>query len=157
MDCSPPGPSIHGIFQARVLVFQARVLVLLVSAKHQHESAIGVCKSPPSWTSLSSPSSSHPSRLSQSPCLSSLSHTANSPRLSILHMVVYMFPSFSLHSSHSLLPSSPHVCKSDLYVSVSIGEHRVLTTGPPRKSLSGTILWNRAGNQINAKSDSMAF
>ena len=34
------------------------------------------------------PSPSHPSRLIQSPCLSFLSHTANSPWLSILHMVM---------------------------------------------------------------------
>ena len=38
--------------------------------------------------SLPSPSASYPSRLVQSPCLSFLSHTANSPWLSILHMVV---------------------------------------------------------------------
>ena len=34
------------------------------------------------------PSPSHPSRLSQSPCLSSLSHTANSHWLLILHIVL---------------------------------------------------------------------
>ena len=41
--------------------------------------------SPPSWNSLSSPSPSHPSRLMQSPCLSSLNHTADYHWLSILH------------------------------------------------------------------------
>ena len=40
--------------------------------------------------------------------LSSLSHTANSPWLSILHMVLYMFPCYSLHSSHSLTPHCVH-------------------------------------------------
>ena len=35
-------------------------------------------------------SPSHPSRLSQSPSLSSLSHTANCHWLSVLHMVVYV-------------------------------------------------------------------
>ena len=35
-------------------------------------------KSPSSWTSLPSPTPSHPSRLAQSPGLCSLSHTANS-------------------------------------------------------------------------------
>ena len=39
---------------------------MLVSAIHQHESAIGVHMSPPSWTSLPPPTPSHPSRLSQS-------------------------------------------------------------------------------------------
>ena len=61
---------------------------MLVSAKHQHESAIGVHMSPPSWVSLPS----HASRLLQSPSWSSLSHTANSHWLSILHMIMYMFP-----------------------------------------------------------------
>ena len=45
--------------------------------------------SPPSWISLPPPSPSHPSRLLQCPCLNSLSHTANSQWLSILHMVIY--------------------------------------------------------------------
>ena len=40
---------------------------MLVSAKHQHESAFGIQISPLSWTSLPPPSASHPSRLLQSP------------------------------------------------------------------------------------------
>ena len=43
---------------------------------------------PPFWTSLPSPSPSHPSRLIQSLCLSFLSYTTNSRLLSILHMVI---------------------------------------------------------------------
>ena len=43
---------------------------------------------PPSH--LPPPTPSHPSRLLQSPHLSSLSHTANSHWLSILHTIVYM-------------------------------------------------------------------
>ena len=50
--------------------------ILLFSVKHQHESAIGIHMSPPSWTSLPSPSTSHPSKLIQSPGLNSLRHTA---------------------------------------------------------------------------------
>ena len=49
---------------------------------------------------------SHSSRLSQSPRLSSLSHTANSHGLSILHMVACIFQYYFLHSFHPLLPSS---------------------------------------------------
>ena len=52
--------------------------------------------SPPSWTSFPSLTPSHPSRLSQSPSLSFLSHTAS--------MVMCMFPCYALHSSHPLLP-----------------------------------------------------
>ena len=43
--------------------------ILLFSLKPQHESAICIYISPPFWTSLPSPSLSHPSRLIQSPCL----------------------------------------------------------------------------------------
>ena len=39
---------------------------MLVSAIHQHESAIGIHMSPPSWTSVPPPTPFHPSRLSQS-------------------------------------------------------------------------------------------
>ena len=46
---------------------------------HQHGSAISI---------QFPPTSSHPSRLSQSPGLSSWSHTANSHWVSILHMVM---------------------------------------------------------------------
>ena len=65
--------------------------IVLVSAIYQHESAIGIHMSSPSWNSLLPLIPSHPSRLSQSPSLSSLSHTANFHWLSVLHMVVYMF------------------------------------------------------------------
>ena len=62
--------------------------ILLFSVKPQHESAIGIHMSPPFWTSLPSPSPSHPSRLIQSPCFSVLNHTGNSLWLSILHVVM---------------------------------------------------------------------
>ena len=39
--------------------------IVLVSGIHQHESAIGIHMSPPSWSFLSPPTLSHPSRLSQ--------------------------------------------------------------------------------------------
>ena len=69
-----------------------------ISAIDQHELAIGVHRSLPSWTSLLPPTLSYPFRLLQSPGLSSPSHTANSHRLSILHMVLYMLLCYSLHS-----------------------------------------------------------
>ena len=74
MDCSLPDSSVHGIFQARVLDWGAKI-------------SLGIRKSPP----LEPPPTSlptHPFRLLQSPCLSSLSHTANSHWLSSLHMVM---------------------------------------------------------------------
>ena len=93
--------------------------IVLVSAIHQQESARGNPISPLSWTSLLPPFTSHSSRLSQSIRLSSLSHTANSHLLSILYMVVYMFPRYSLHSSHPLLlplPLCPSVCSLCLHL-----------------------------------------
>ena len=62
--------------------------IVLVSAIDQHESAIDM--PPPSWTSLSPSTPSHPSRLSHSTGLSSRPHTVNSHWLSILHMVIYI-------------------------------------------------------------------
>ena len=90
--------------------FYWRIIALqnfLFSVKSQHESAIGIHTSPPFWTSLPSPSPSHPSRLSQSPCLSFLSHTANSHWLSIWHMVLQVSMLLSPYISPSL-SSPPH-------------------------------------------------
>ena len=71
----------------------------------------GIHMSPPSWIPLSSPTPSHPSRLSQSPGLSSSCHTANSYFLSTSHMVMYIFPCYSCNSSHPLLLLlGPQVC-----------------------------------------------
>ena len=94
MDCSPPGSSIHGIFQARVL---------------EWGSPIGQCKStifihilPPSWASLPS---CHPTPLGYhrapgwAPCVI---HTNFSPVTYFKHGSVYRC--YFLHSSHSLLP-----------------------------------------------------
>ena len=52
--------------------------------------------SPSSGASLPPPTLSHPSRLLQSPGLSSLSGTANFHWLSVLQMVVYMLPQHPL-------------------------------------------------------------
>ena len=49
----------------------------LISAIHQYELAICIHMSPPSWTFLSPPTLSHPSRLLQHPGLSFLTHTTN--------------------------------------------------------------------------------
>ena len=90
---------------------------MLISAIHQHESAIGIHISPPSWTFLPSPTPFHPSRMLQSTSLSPLCHTADSHWLSILHMVIY-----NIHATLSVHPSLsfPHsVHKLLLYVSVS--------------------------------------
>ena len=96
-------------------IFDRRITALGYWFDFCHTSISHRCTYVPSL--LNFPPASHSSRLLQGPCVSSLSHTANSHWLSTLHMVVYTFPCFSLHPSHLLLPPSPScVHKSVLYV-----------------------------------------
>ena len=83
---------------------------MLVSATHQNESATGIHVSPPSWTSLPAPTPSHPSRLSQTldwaPWV-----TQQIPTGCPSCLWYCMFPCYSPHSSHALLPPlRPHAC-----------------------------------------------
>ena len=73
--------------------------IVLISAIHHRESTIGIHMSPPS-NLLPIP------RLQVVPehWVEPLSHTANSHWPPILHMVMHMFPCYSLHLSHSLHP-----------------------------------------------------
>ena len=64
--------------------------------------------SPSSWPSLPPPTPGHTLKLSQSTYLSSLSHTANSHWLSILHTVVYTFPSGSWYLLPNCFPIGFH-------------------------------------------------
>ena len=73
----------------------------LISAIHQHESAIGIHMSPPSWHSFPAPTISHTSSLLQSPRLRSL---LNFHWLSISYVLVYVIPCYCIHLSHPLLP-----------------------------------------------------
>ena len=75
--------------------------------------------SPYSWTSFPSPSPSHPFRLIQSPCLSSLSHRANSHWLSILHKVICFHVTLSIHLTLSSPPPTLcplHGCPADKFI-----------------------------------------
>jgi len=102
--------------------------IVLVSGKHQHEPAIGIHVFPLSSASLLPSSPSHLSRLLQSPSLSSLSHTANSQWLSVLHMVIYISMLLSLYIHRLLL--LPRVHKSVLYVYVSIAALQIISSVP---------------------------
>ena len=81
--------------------------ILLFSAKHQRESALGIHMSLPSWTSLPSLIPSHPSRLLQSTCLSSLSQPAKFPSTILFYIWYCKFPCYSLHTTYLLLPHLP--------------------------------------------------
>ena len=76
--------------------------MVLVSFIHQHGSAVCVT-CPPSRTSL-------PSRLSQSPCVSSLSHTAHSPVVCLTRAGVRVSMLLSPLVSPSPSPLCPQVC-----------------------------------------------
>ena len=97
------------IFPPNLFIIEEKLFhnVVLTSAVHQHESAIGIHVSPPSLNSLP-PIPSYPSRLLLSPSLSFPSHTSNFHWLSISHIAVCMLPCYFLHSSHPLLLPSPH-------------------------------------------------
>ena len=83
--------------------------IVSVSTKHQRESATGLPTVPSTGTSLPPPPPSHPSRLSPSPGLSSLSHTANSHRLSTLHTVMYVSMLLSPYIPPLLSPPDPEL------------------------------------------------
>ena len=70
--------------------------IVLVSAIHQHESAIGIHTFPHSWNSLPLPTLSHPFRLSQSTGLELISTS-----YLILHMAVYISTILSIHPPFS--------------------------------------------------------
>ena len=76
----------------------------------QHESAIGIRISPPSWTPLPPLSPSHPLGCRKALALGSLHHTSSFHWLSVLQVVVYRFQCCSLKSSHPLLPLCLKVC-----------------------------------------------
>ena len=110
---------------------------IVISAVYQHESAIHIHVSLASWTSLPPSSPSNPSRLSQSPSLIFLSHTANSHWLAILHIVVYVFPCYSLHLSHPFLPL-PFVRLWDIFI---LGYSNTLCTNHGLALVNSYLRW----------------
>ena len=72
---------------------------MLVSSIHHRQTAVGIYVSLPSWISRPSPTLSQPSRLSQTTGLNFRRHKGNSHWLPTLHMVMYMFQSYSLNLS----------------------------------------------------------
>ena len=121
IDGCPPGSSVPGILQARILEWVAislsnascmlshfspvRLCATLWTAAHQAPLSTGFSRQE-YWSGLPFPSLAHPSRLLQSPSLSSLSHTANSHWLFI--------PLSLLNTSHERSLSLPPTVLSAL-------------------------------------------
>ena len=100
---------------------------VLVSAIHQHESAIGIHV--PSFLNLAPTSTpSYPSRLSQSNRLSSLCYEENSHKLPILQMVTCV--SVLLTSVHPILSFPGCAYKSAVYVCISIPPQQIGSSVP---------------------------
>ena len=96
--------------------------IALISATHQHESAIGIHVSLALWPP------SHLPHLSQSASSSSLGHTSHSHWLSILHVVSICFhATVSIHPTLSFLHC---VHKAFLYVYVFIASLQIASSVP---------------------------
>ena len=63
-------------------------------AIHQHESALGMHMSPPSWNATHLPPHPIPLGCHRALALGFLHHTSNTHWLSILYIVMYMFQDF---------------------------------------------------------------
>ena len=112
------------IFNSRIIDFQ----IVLFSAIHQHESAIGIHMSP--RLELPSHLPPYPTSLGchSVPGLSSLHHIANFYWLSISQRIMYMFQCYSLNLSHPLL--FPGVHKPVLYVCVATAALQICSSVP---------------------------
>ena len=111
MDWSPPGSSVHGIFQARVLewgaiafskfiYFNWRLIILQYCSGFCHILT---------WISHGHTSVPHPIPLGypSAPAPSTLSHSSNLDWQSASHMIINTFQCYPLKSSHPhLLPQS---------------------------------------------------
>ena len=95
-DCSLPGSSVHGIFQARVLEWGA-------IAFPGNQLCVYIYPLP---LESSSPPPSQPSKSSQSSRLSSLGHTYSSfpPAICVTQGSIYICQCYFLSSSHPLRP-----------------------------------------------------
>ena len=83
----------------------------LVSATHQHESARHIHTSPPLKPLPHLSPYATPLGYHRAPSWSSLHHAANSQRLRVFHVVMYVFLCYTLNLSHPLfLYCAPQVC-----------------------------------------------
>ena len=93
------------------------MMMVLVSATHQDEPAIGVHMSPPSEASLPPVAPSPPCSCHGARGLSSLRYAANPHWLCLSHMIMCLFQCYFLNSSHPLLlPLGPQVCSLCLHL-----------------------------------------
>ena len=81
-----------------------------------NESTINIQLFPPSWTSIPTPTSSHPSRLSQSTSLSSMSQSANSYWLFYIWQCICFHATLSIHPTFSFPTLCPQICSLCLHL-----------------------------------------
>ena len=112
IDCSPPGSSVHGIVQARVLEWGASAFSMLVSTIQQSDSAVHT--SPLFWISFLFQSA-------QSPEQASLS-TDTIPEL-----LDSVLPTAALLSKLEIIPSNPATALSTKLMSHSIDTSLVIS------------------------------
>ena len=82
------------LFLVRGLLLYNTVITVMDFAMHQHESALGMHMSPPSWNPSHLPPHPIPLGCHRAVALGFLYHTSNTHWLSILYIVVYMFQDF---------------------------------------------------------------
>ena len=131
------------IFSWRIIALQ----YLLVSTIYQHESAIGIHVSPPSWNSSHLLPRPTPLGCRRAPDLSSLCHTWNVRWLSNFHMIICMFQCYSLNLSRPLLtPLCPQVfslrlcphCSLQYLLNTFLSLQFYLSICMPRNGISGS-------------------
>ena len=86
------------LFLVKIIITLQTVITVMDFAIHQHELALGMHMSPPSWNPTHLPPHPIPLGCHRALALGFLRHTSNTHWLSILFIVIYMFQDFMQYS-----------------------------------------------------------